>query len=129
MNFEQIADRFQQYFQVGAISRCDVLEIETEEVRLVEQTSYGTDRKNLLENVAYQQELRENIKKMWGSSSVLVWYLMEQDQTAEMRKRRIFILETPLLDNRMFRPLRNMMYDLEKYRNGAYDEINFRIRD
>lgn len=47
MNFEALADQFQQYFQIGAVSRCDVLELDEDETRLIEQTNYALNKKKL----------------------------------------------------------------------------------
>lgn len=81
----------------------------------------------MLEDYAFRQELVENVKKMWGSASVLVWYLMNQNLEHYMTQKRVFILETPYIENRMYRPLRNMISALDQYRNGAYDEIKFSV--
>jgi hypothetical protein len=124
-NFEHLADEFTHYFRIESVSRCDKVEISGQQIKLIEETQYGEGLKDLLDDKVFEKQVTENIKKMWGSFSILVWYLMHSDQVGSMAKSRVFILAIPEYDPRMARQLKNLMEELRKYRNGAFDSVNF----
>ena len=119
--FEEISKIFQDFFKVNTISHCDILKFDGNRILLIEETKYIN--KNLLDNNIYKQELSEIVKKMWGTYSILVWYL-EPD---EFRKQKIFIVKVKATP-RFSKILGKLNREIRKFKNGAYFDIRFEIQ-
>ena len=120
VDFEIVNKIFQDFYQIDTISHCDILEVDENEIRLIEKTLYIN--KNLLDPNIYNNELAEIVKKMWGSFSILMWYL----EPTEFRKRKVFILRANV-DPRFARILSKLNREIKKFKNGAYIDIKLDI--
>ncbi len=128
-NFEDIADLFSKTFNAGSgkmstVSRCDRVVIRGSEVLFIEETNLNT--KDLIDPNTYAKEILENVKKMWGSLSVFVWYVSEKDIISNVKgKDRIYILSFEHMDGRTARFVSNMIKTLRRYRNGGFADVKF----
>ena len=129
LNMERVANRFSKEWNKGTtISRCDFLEITDEAILFIEETDLST--KDLLKPKEYTSQIQENVKKMWGSFAVLIWYTNKGciDFQLIKNKRKIYILDlsnarNPSQFNKTARALSNMLKILHKFKNGGIDEI------
>lgn len=119
-DFEEISKIFQNFFRIDTISHCDILKFEGNKIFLIEETVYID--KNLLDNDIYNNEVAEIVKKMWGTHSILVWYL-EPDT---FRKNKIFILKAKV-DPRFSKILGKLNREIRRFKDGAYSDIKFII--
>ncbi|GAB6071739.1 hypothetical protein JCM14244_01160 [Venenivibrio stagnispumantis] len=119
-SFEEISKIFQEFFRIDTISHCDILKLDGNNILLIEETVYIN--KNLLDNNIYNNEVVEIVKKMWGTHSILVWYL-EPDT---FRKKKIFILKAKV-DPRFSKILGKLNREIRRFKNGAYSDIKFII--
>ncbi len=132
LNFEDVANSFSQEFNSGnpntsTISRCDSIIINNEEVLFIEETNL--EAKDLTNPNVYAEEAIENIKKMWGSMVVFVWYVSENELLDEVKsKNRIYLLLLRKVSGRTARALSNMIKTLIKYRNGGFTDVKFKIK-
>jgi len=117
-DFEEISKIFQDFFKIDTISHCDVLKFDGNRILLIEETKYID--KNLLDDNIYKQELSEIVKKMWGTHSILVWYL----EPKTFRKEKIFIVRVKVA-SRFSRILGKMNKEIRRFKNGAYSDIRF----
>ena len=122
LNFEEIAHEFQSYFKTRSISHCDFIEVSDEEIAMIEETRYIT--KNLLKKETYEAEVREVVKKMWGSFSIALWYWKENREI--LFKKRFFVLKV-LVNPGFERVLAQLLRDVRKFKNGAYDDVKIKI--
>jgi hypothetical protein len=125
-DFEEISKEFQKLYRGSTIAHGDRLEVELEggevkRVAVVEVTSYTA--KNLLDRNIFQNELRELVKKMWGSYGVLVWYLVPSLHS----KPRQFVIEV-VVDPRYSRIISKLRQELERFRGGSFREIRFILK-
>jgi len=117
-DFEEISKIFQDFFKIDTISHCDILKFDGNRILLIEETKYIN--KNLLDNNIYKQELSEIVKKMWGTHSILVWYLVPET----FRKEKIFIVRVKVA-SRFSRILGEMNKEIRRFKNGAYSDVKF----
>jgi hypothetical protein len=118
-DFEIISDMFHRNFKISPISHCDKLIFDKNKILLIEETVYIN--KDLLNSNNYNKEFAEIVKKMWGSFSILLWYI---DNKKLFKKDKIFILKAKI-DKRFIKILSKLIRDLKKYKNGAYTEVKF----
>ncbi len=129
LNFEEVANNFSQEFNSGnpnisTVSRCDYIIINNEDVLFIEETNL--EAKDLMNPNVYAEEVIENIKKMWGSMAVFVWYVSNNELFDEVRgKDRIYVLLLEEVSGRTVRILSNMIKTLIKYRNGGFADVKF----
>jgi len=88
LNFEEIANNFSQQLNSGnpnmsTVSRCDYIIINNKEILFIEETNLEV--KNLMNPNVYAEEVIENIKKMWGSMAVFMWYVSKNELIDEVR--------------------------------------------
>jgi len=121
IDFETISEKFQDFYKIDTVSHCDVLEIDKNELRLIEETLYIN--KNLLDKNIYDNELAELVKKMWGTFSILMWYL----EPKIFRRKKIFILKAKV-NPRFARVLSKLNREIRKFKDGTYADIRFKIR-
>ena len=122
-DFEEIAEEFQLYYRTKSISHCDFAEINESEVVMVEETIYIN--KNLLDDKVYESEVREIVKKMWGSYAIAVWrWYREPDK---LSGKRYFVLKVEV-KRRFERKLSQLIKDVRKFKNGAYDDVKIESR-
>ena len=122
-DFEEIAEEFQLYYRTKSISHCDFAEINESEVAMVEETIYIN--KNLLDDKVYESEVREIVKKMWGSYAIAVWrWYREPDK---LSGKRYFVLKVEV-KRRFERKLSQLIKDIRKFKNGAYDDVKIESR-
>ena len=119
IDFEIVSQIFQDYFRTDTISHCDIMKFEDGKVFLIEETVYIN--KNLLDKNVYQNELSEIVKKMWGTYSILIWYLDYET----FRKHKIFILKAEI-ESRFVKILGKLIKDVRRFKNGAYLDIRFK---
>ncbi len=122
LDFEEISKIFQDFFRIDTISHCDILKFEGDSIFLTEETVYID--KNLLDKNVYNNELSEIVKKLWGSHSILIWYL-EPDT---FRKNKFFILKTKI-DPRFSKILGKLNREIRRFKNGAYSDIKFEFEE
>ncbi len=128
-NFEEIADIFSKELNNGiTISRCDFLEITNDAILFREETDLSV--KDLLKPKEYTKQVRENVKKMWGSLVFFIWYVDKEciDTNLIKNRRKIYLLDLSKARNpsqfaKTARALSNMLKELQKFKNGGIDEI------
>jgi len=132
LNFEEIANNFSQQLNSGnpnmsTVSRCDYIIINNKEILFIEETNLEV--KNLMNPNVYAEEVIENIKKMWGSMAVFMWYVSKNELIDEVRgKNRIYILIFEKVSWKTVRILSNMIKTLIKYRDGGFADVKFKIK-
>ncbi|MCD6419630.1 MAG: hypothetical protein J7L41_02800 [Synergistetes bacterium] len=123
LDFKEIADNFSHALKTISISRCDYVSIK--EILFVEETNLSI--KELTNPYKYSQEVIENVKKMWGSLSILIWYLSSSEQIEKLsRKERVYIIKTEKISNRSFRFISNLIKALNRYKNGVVHSIKYK---
>jgi len=134
INFESLADSFSMEMNGGTpIARCDQLEVRNNEIRLLENTNYTHPRnpKELWERAVREEEVRENVKKMWGSYAVLQWVRAtrpnEIPPIEEQGMKIIYVLRIPPLENspKLARALKLLVNEIDRFRNGAVESVRF----
>jgi hypothetical protein len=123
LSFEVISQIFQSFFRIDTVSHCDIMRIELDEgrikrVTLIEDTVYVD--KNLLDKNIYKNEVSEIVKKMWGTYSILIWYLTPES----LRKNKIFILRAKI-NPRFSRILGKLIREVRGFKDGAYSDVKF----
>lgn len=135
-NFEEIAKDFERYYKIASISHCDELKIEEDKnsVLLVEKTC--VINQDLLNSKKYRKQLEELVKKMWGSLVILIWYDLQKsnftlNSSLVYKRKRIFkvVFEIERKNAKFLKGiLPQLRDDLLKYKNGAYNDIEFYFR-
>jgi len=124
LNFEEVAERFSVYLRQPSVSHCDWVEINEEEILFIEETDYSS--KDFADPRVYSEEVIENVKKMWGSYAILLWYLQRNSNLETLKgKRKLYIISLKQIDNRTSRILSNLLKTLERYKNGIIDEVGY----
>ena len=121
--FEIVSKIFENYFKIDTLSHCDKLIFDNNKILLIEKTVYID--KDLLNTDVYNKEFAEIVKKMWGSFSILLWYINDKNL---LKQDKIFILNAKI-DKRFIKVLGKLIRELKKYRNGAYYDIQFIEKD
>jgi len=130
LDFEKIADCFSERFNSGssnmsAISRCDYVIIKDDKILFIEKTNL--EEKDLANPKVYAEEIIENVKKMWGSMSVFVWYVLENNMLDKIKgKDRIYLLLLEEVSGRTARFVSNMIKTLIKYRDSGFSDVKFK---
>jgi len=122
LNFEEIAYEFQSYFRIRSISHCDFVEVVDDRVTMIEETRYIG--KDLLKKDVYEAEVIEIVKKMWGSLTIAVWCWRENREM--LSKKRYFVLKVKVKPG-FERMLAQLIKDVRKFKNGAYDDVKIKI--
>lgn len=126
LNFEKIHDAFIRLARTSPISHCDRVDFAKDVIQLVEETMY-IDPKLLQESV-FQKELIDLVKKMWGSFAIFLWCAEKSNRLSWLRKPRDFVVEIQVLDSSLSKIVPRLRKDLERYKNGAYRSIRFRVK-
>jgi len=133
LKFESIADLFSDKINSGnprmsSVSRCDYVIIKDKEILFIEETNLML--KDLLNPRVYTREIVENVKKMWGSITIFMYYISAKGLIDEVKgKDRIYILLLWKFDGKTVRALSNMIKTLIKYRNGGYADVKYVTRE
>jgi len=124
LNFEEVAERFSGCLRQPSVSHCDWVVIKDKEIIFIEETDYSS--KDFANPRVYSKEVIENVKKMWGSYAILLWYLQSNSNLETLKgKRKLYIISLEQIDNRTSRILSNLLKTLEKYKNGIIDEVGY----
>ncbi len=135
IDFEDLADQFSREMNGGTpIARCDELEVRNNEIRLLENTNCTHPRnpKELWEKDVREEEVRENVKKMWGSYVVFQWARATLEDFPRIKEQNgrvkiFYVLRiSPLQDNpRMACAVGSLVDEINRFRNGAIEEVKF----
>jgi len=119
--FETVSEIFNNYYQIDTLSHCDILEFKEDKIYLIEITQYPIN-KDLFDKNIYNNELSEIVKKMWGSFTILLWYLTDN----YFKKKKIFVVKVKV-NPKYSKILSKLNRELRRFKNGAYYDIPFII--
>lgn len=121
IDLESVAKDFDQFLRTSSLSRADSLFLESDTIYIIEDTNcYAVD---LLDERVFEEFVAEIVKKMWGSLTILLWWARENLENLK-GKKRVFILNLGV-DEKTARMIPLIICELNKYRNGAYEEIQY----
>ena len=124
-DFENIYKEFEASCETQSISHADELTLNGEYCRVTEVTVFIN--KDLANPKVRQDEEVKIVKKMWGSFSVLLWWCTSE--RIQLPKRRVFCLRVELSHSKFARILKEMLKNVEPYKNGSYTKLSFEISE